>query len=243
VPLERAGACGGSPTYVHERTVTKASLDMPYQYDVFISYKRDVAWTQWTRDHFKKCLRSYLLDDLGHDPEIFIDERIEIGADWVEGLGESLAKSRVVVAIFSGSYFGSDWCVHELDLIVERARGCKGAGMPEARLIIPVLGHDGELIPDPVDRIQRTDISKYRVAWINESAPDYPEFSKVIKGMSPFIAKAVKNAPAFEDNWVASCQSRFGEVFQASKKGSRLPPTQFTLKTSHPPAAPPQLKP
>jgi TIR domain len=144
-----------------------------------------------------------LLDDLGHGPEIFIDERIDIGADWVDELGENLAKSKVVVALFSGSYFDSDWCVHELDLIVERARQFKSGFLPEARLIIPVIGHDGEQIPDPVARIQKADISKYRVAWINKNAPDYYEFSKAIKDLSPFIATAVRNAPAFDDSWIA----------------------------------------
>jgi TIR domain len=162
---------------------------MPYQYDVFISYRRDVAWTPWTREHFKGLLQSYLLDDLNHTPEIFLDERIEVGADWVDELGGNLAQSKVVVALFSGSYFDSDWCVHELDLIVERARRFKHDFLPESRLIIPVVGQDGEQIPDPVARIQRADISKFRVAWLNKNAPDYYEFSKAIKELSPPVAK------------------------------------------------------
>jgi hypothetical protein len=216
---------------------------MPYINDVFISYKRDVAWTPWTREHFKGLLQTYLHDDLGHKPEIFLDERIEVGADWVDELGENLAKSKVVVALFSGSYFGSDWCVHELDLIVERARQLKGSFLPEARLIIPVVGHDGDQIPDPVARIQPADICKYRVAWINKNAPDYYEFSKAIKDLSPAIATAVKIAPAFDDSWIACCKKRFGEVYEASEKGTRLAPTQFTLKAASPPTAPPQIKP
>jgi hypothetical protein len=56
--------------------------------------------------YIKGLLQTYLHDDLGHKPEIFLDERIEVGADWVDELGENLAKSKVVVALFSGSYFG-----------------------------------------------------------------------------------------------------------------------------------------
>jgi TIR domain len=216
---------------------------MSYINDVFISYKRDVAWTPWTRDHFKVLLQSYLNDDLGREPEIFIDERIEVGADWVDELGENLAKSKVVVALFSGSYFGSDWCVHELDLIVERARQFKSGFLPEARLIVPVVGHDGEQIPDPVSRIQCADVKDYGIAWINKNAPDYPEFSKTIKKLSPFVAKAVETAPAFDDRWIACCKKRFAEVYDASEKGTRLAPTQFTLKAAPPPTAPPQIKP
>lgn len=216
---------------------------MPYKHDVFISYKRDVVWTRWTREHFKELLQTYLLDDLGRKPEIFIDERIEVGADWVDGLDENLARSKVLVALFTKSYFGSDWCVHELDLTVERARRLKHSILPEARLIIPVVGHDGEEIPDPVDQIQSADVKDYRIAWINKTAPDYPEFSKVIKKLSPFVAKAVETAPDFDDNWIAYCKKRFGEVYVASKKGARLAPTQFTLKAVPPPMVLPQIKP
>jgi TIR domain len=215
---------------------------MPYQHDVFISYRRDAAWTPWTREHFKELLQSYLLDDLNCKPDIFLDERIEVGADWVNELGGNLAQSKVVVALFSGSYFESDWCVHELDLIVERARQLKSGFLPEARLIIPVVGHDGDQIPDPVARIQSANISKYRVAWINKSAPDYYEFSKAIKELSPPVATAVKNAPDFDDNWIAYCTKRFGEVYEKSIRGARLPPTQFKLKSVSSPTVPPQIK-
>jgi hypothetical protein len=35
-------------------------IEMTYQHDVFISYKREANWTPWTRDHFKNLLQSYL---------------------------------------------------------------------------------------------------------------------------------------------------------------------------------------
>lgn len=53
---------------------------MSYAHDVFISYKREARWTAWTRDHFRKLLASYLQQDLGREPEIFVDERIVVGA-------------------------------------------------------------------------------------------------------------------------------------------------------------------
>lgn len=219
---------------------------MPYKHDVFISYRRDVKRTPWTREHFKELLQAYLLDDLGRKAEIFIDERIEVGADWVDGLGENLAKSKVLVALLSRSYFGSDWCVHELDLIFERARQLKGSFLPEARLIIPVVVHDGEQIPNEIARLQKADISKYWVAELNTKAPDYPEFSNAIKRLSPAVAEAVEaveTGPAFDDSWIACCKKRFGEVYEASEKGTRLAPTQFALKAAPLPTVLPQMKP
>jgi hypothetical protein len=216
---------------------------MPYQHDVFISYRRDEDWTPWTRDHFKRVLRPYLKRDLGREPDIFLDERIEIGADWIDSLGENLAKSKVLVALFSKDYFGSDWCVHELDLVVERARRCESGNLPEARLIIPVVVHDGEQIPDPVARIQRADISKYWIVCIQREAPEYTGFSIAIKALSPCVARAVETAPAFDDKWIEYCKARFGKVYKASVQRTRVAPTQFKLKDAPPPTVPPQIKP
>ncbi len=81
---------------------------MDYKHDVFISYRRQELWTSWTRDHFKPLLGSYLQQELGGKPDIFVDERIEVGIDWVDALAEHLAASKIMVAIFSGDYFGSD---------------------------------------------------------------------------------------------------------------------------------------
>lgn len=67
---------------------------MAYQHDVFISYKREQLWTPWTRDHFKKLLQSYLSQDLGRSPDIFVDERVEVGEDWVGALAHLKAANR-----------------------------------------------------------------------------------------------------------------------------------------------------
>src|SRR3954451_9800243 len=97
---------------------------MTYRHDVFISYKRELNWTDWTRDHFKELLKSYLQQDLGRTPDVFLDEHLEsdFGIDWVRGLGTHLATAKVIVVLFSRDYFASDWCVHELDLAMERAQ-------------------------------------------------------------------------------------------------------------------------
>jgi len=216
---------------------------MTYQHDVFISYKREANWTPWTRDHFKSLLQSYLQQDLGHLPDIFIDERIEseIGEDWVQSLGKHLATSRVAVVVFSGDYFSSDWCIHELDLMLERVEKCHFAAHAAGRLIIPVIGHDGELIPDPIARMTAADIRKYRIAWINKDTLDYHEFSKLMREFSPKIAKAINEAPAFEDDWIPQCVNRFEAVYEAQQKGRRLPPSKFVLKAASSPLAPPRL--
>jgi TIR domain len=208
---------------------------MAYDHDVFISYKREQLWTPWTRDHFKKLLQSYLAQDLGYTPDIFVDERVTVGADWVDSLGEHLAKSRVLLAIFSADYFGSDWCVHELDMMLERSLACPRARAEDARLIVPVVVHDGELIPTPVQRLQPAPFDKYRIAHINEASPDYHEFSKAMKVLSPSVATAINGAPNFSTKWVGHHKTRFNQIFQNSAARKATPPTKFVLKRPSPP--------
>lgn len=213
---------------------------MAYQHDVFISYKREHCWTPWTRDHFKVLLKSYLQQDLGREPEIFVDERIIVGSDWVEALAEHLAQSRVLVAIFSADYFGSDWCIHELDLMLERCQSIPDATAEDARLIIPVIVHDGELIPQPVKRLQPARLEQYRIAHINRDTHDYHNFSKEIQALSPMIAAAIRNAPEFEDHWVEHYKTRFNTIFENAERKAHTPPTRFVLAPQRPPTSVPR---
>jgi hypothetical protein len=130
---------------------------MNYLYDVFISYRRHREWTPWTRDHVCNLLDAYLTQGLGESPRIFVDDRIEPGADWPHRLGDSLARAHMLVPIFSGDYFSSSWCLHELDLMHARL-----LRFPDRSLIVPVLGHDGALIPDEIARLQLFDLSAFR---------------------------------------------------------------------------------
>ena len=116
---------------------------MIYRHDVFISYRRQLLWTPWTRDHFKVLLTAYLQQELGAPPDVFVDERIEVGADWVDELGTHLACSKAMVAILSRDYFGSPWCLHELDLMLERSLGAQP-------LIVPVIVQDCDNLSPPL---------------------------------------------------------------------------------------------
>jgi hypothetical protein len=201
-----------------------AKSTMSYQHDVFISYRGQKLWTPWVRDHFKKLLIAYLQQELGSEPDIFVDERIHVGQDWVKALGEHLATSKVLVVIFSGDYFGSDWCLHELDLMIARSH------LIESTLIVPVVVHDGNLIPPEAKRIQCTDMSKYRIAYINETTHDYQEFSKSMGKLAPDVARAINSAPVFNTEWIIEYQARFNEVFEAVNKKESLDPRHFIAK-------------
>jgi len=213
---------------------------MSYQHDVFISYRRQELWTPWTRDHFKKLLEAFLQQELGKKPDIFVDERIQVGMDWVDALGEHLATSKVLVVIFSGDYFTSDWCLHELDLMLERSIAASKDNQ-HIHLIIPVIVHDGDLIPSEAKRIQYTDMAKFRIACINEATPDYHEFSKAMAKLAPQVAGVINSAPDFNSKWIAHHQERFNRVFQTLEQNQNLKPENFTVKQAPRLTAAPKL--
>jgi hypothetical protein len=106
-----------------------------------------------------------------------------------------------------------------------------------------VLVHDGEITPDEIDKIQRADFTKYANPALSHAGSLYAEFWDKISDLAVGIGKAIKNAPAFSAKWKDQFQQRLESVYEASKKGNRIPPKTFVLKPSTPPRTPPKLTP
>lgn len=209
---------------------------MDYIYDVFISYRRHPEWTPWTREHLYKLLDAYLTQDLSRPSAIFVDERIIPGDDWPNRIGDSLARARVLLAVFSGDYFGSDWCLHELDLMHGRL-----LRFPGSTLIIPVIGHDGELVPQEIARIQSFDFSPFRNTDIQRRTPRYEQFSDSVRLLARHVAAAIGTAPLYDTSWVDECRNRLDRVYDAHCGGSPVSVTTLTLKPLPFPMAPPRV--
>jgi hypothetical protein len=205
-----------------------------YQNDIFISYRREKnAWTPWARDTFKLALESCLQRELGDPPNIFLDDQTPIGTNFVNHLARALARSKVMVALLSKDYFSSDWCVHELDLMMERAQGDD--------LIIPIVVHDGQAIPDAVSLLQWADFRSYAIPALCHAGPLHAEFWSRLVQLAQRIGNAVQAAPDFDPHWEPAFKQRLTDVRAALMAGARLPPKQFTLKTTAPPKIPPRM--
>ena len=55
----------------------------------------------------RNLFNAYLTQELGESPRIFVDGRIELGANWPHRLGGRLARARMLVPSFSDDYFSS----------------------------------------------------------------------------------------------------------------------------------------
>jgi hypothetical protein len=144
-----------------------------------------------------------------------------------------------MVAVFSGDYFGSDWCMHELDLMHERWQA-----NPASTVIVPVLGHDGDKIPDEIGLIQVCDIKAFRNPHIQRNTKRFEEFADEIHKLTPSIAKAILGAPAFDPAWLDACRARFLEVYQCHCTKTKLSVRTITPKPLSPiPLVPPRVTP
>jgi hypothetical protein len=207
---------------------------MPYENDIFISYRREkYVWTPWACDTFKPSLEACLQRELGDPPNIFIDAQIPIGTNYVNHLAATLARSKVMVALLSKDYFSSDWCVHELDLMMERAQG--------VGLIIPIVVHDGHTIPEAVSVLQAADFKDFAIPGFSPAAPLYLKFGAELVKLAERIGKAVEAAPDFDSHWEDAFKQRLTDVHAAHAAGKRVPPKHFTLKATAPPKAPPRI--
>lgn len=193
---------------------------MSYQHHVFVSYRREDRWTPWTRDYFRRELSAYLQQELQEKPDIFVDDRIHVGADYVAALAENLAHSRAMVAIFSADYFTSQWCLHELDLMLDRAGGAAG-------LVVPVVVHDCDKLPPPVSRIQCADLKQFRITRMFVEGQKYQDFSTAVSKIAPDLCRAVRAAPAFDAAWTNACVTRLTQVHEAGQRGGTIAPTWF----------------
>lgn len=207
-----------------------------YEHDIFISYKREAFWTPWVRDLFCMHLRAYLSADLGRTPSIFIDEKIQAGRDLPSDLGRNLALSKVFIPIFSRDYFSSEWCIHELDLILERNAHFREVSGGSQHLIIPIVVHDGDLIPHVVQPIMRREFSKF---WVTTMAPRSQlaeDFSVALKEFSPAVQSAIEAAPAFDFKWVDHHKVRFTEL--QARGADAVVTKNFTISQQAPSRAP-----
>jgi len=181
-----------------------------YLFDFFISYKRDAETRCWIEKHFRPLLTLRVRQEIGREPRIFIDDRLEAGASWPVRLGENLGRSRVLITLWSKDYFSSDWCVLEMSHMLARHKQSNKQGAPARRgLVIPVVIHDGEEFPGSLCDIQRIDIQtcfNVRMAVDSRRAED---LDAILAKEAHAFAKAIEGAPTWQERWVTKAADEF----------------------------------
>lgn len=183
-----------------------------YKYDVFISYLRtnpngeEAATYTWVREYFHPELKQWLSDSVppGYQTQVFLDDvNIRIGTEWPLALQQALQTSRCLLAVLSSQYFGSQWCLAELETMLAREKllGLRAEGNPSG-LIYPVVFSGNKFFPDDVRTIQQKDLSNFAYTHQNfRNSPKYESFQDAIRKVCDDLGEMILGAPTWQGNW------------------------------------------
>jgi hypothetical protein len=154
-------------------------------------------------------LDSHLSFELGRPAKIFVDTHIEAGTDWPNELAGSLARSRVLVPLFSKMYFSSEWCIHELfaTRFKEDIEGFRTTKQPKG-IVVPARIHDGAEndLPDhlkDISRIHAVDLTPFAYTSMHIGGQLFLDFEREVKRwVQASVAPAILRAPRLNAQWL-----------------------------------------
>ncbi len=185
-----------------------------YTWDVFVSFRHLEGWTRWVEEHFMKRLCHWLGEELGREPEIYVDLEVRSAGDWPTALGCDLARSRVLVPLLSRLYFDSPWCRAEYELMRRRGDRCG------RDLIVPAIIHDGNHLPDHARRWHAAELMWHANPWMAYGGPTGEQLAAIIKGWAPVVAAAIRNAPPYDPSWEREHVDVMDSTFVTSRQRS-----------------------
>lgn len=218
--LERLERCSSTVTgrWIRESSRYRTFTSMSYQYDVFISYRRNQETHSWIREHFIPLLTLRLEMELNRQISIYVDDQLEAGTTWPISLGIALGSSRILIALWSGNYLSSPWCVEELSQMLAREHetNLRTYDQPHG-IVIPVLIHDGETFPADLGHIQRYEVQKYFNVRMARNSPRAEELDASLTAHAPAIAACIKNAPTWKGQWQRETASKLFSHYQSAE--------------------------
>lgn len=154
-----------------------------FENDVFISYrhldneKMDGEENGWV-DNFHKGFRLALTDQLGYEPVIWRDPRLDGNVKFDDVLRERIRQSAVLISILSPSYLQSDYCLGELRLFCDLADETGGLSAGERMRIFKVVKTHVERAEHPPEFSEQLGYEFYE---IDEVTKDPVKFRQEIK--------------------------------------------------------------
>ena len=178
---------------------------MSYEYDIFLSYNTEFPFGTWVQENLIPFLRPYTENTINRKVKIFHDrDGISTGDSWPERLKNAIAHSRCMVAVWSPSYFNSEWCMNECAVMLNREKrlGYRTSTTPNG-LIVPICVFDGQHFPEFAKEIQYGDCRDYaRVGEGFKKTTRYIEFQDHLVGWTRDIVESINAAPEWAEEWM-----------------------------------------
>lgn len=187
---------------------------MAYQHDIFISYRRQELTLEWINNQFIPLLKHHIFDELGRDPQFYVDTQLESGTTWPVSLGSALGASRTIIPLWTKAFPKSKWCSCELGHMLEREKrsGFRTHDKPSG-LVFPTIIHDGEKLPIAIATIQKTEIQECYNVRMSKYSPKAEILDDLLKPLGKAIADAINNAPDWKQDWQIEAENSFMQQF------------------------------
>jgi hypothetical protein len=183
---------------------------MAYRHDIFISYKRSKETNVWIKEHFEPLLEHVVELELGYTPSIYRDDRLHDGGTWPLELGMALGCSKVLIPLWTKTYFHSEWCVLELSSMMEREleMNCRTPSN-QFGLIIPMVLHNYETVQPDLAHVQYREIRRCFNVRMQRYSERAEQLADALSGAAPGIACAINNAPTWQGQWPEETANQF----------------------------------
>lgn len=203
---EFKGADGllGPPSGQRPKRAERVLSGNDYEFDVYISYARGSALSQWLQNHFLPMFTFALELELGREARVFVDEsEVVTGSEWPVKLDEALQRSRCLPPLLTLSYFSSEWCLRELWTFIERERMTGFATIERpTSLFIPVVLHNGDAFPSYIRERQWVDLREYFLSSPAFSQSErYVEFETTVRRLGQDVVHIAITAPPYDPAW------------------------------------------
>jgi TIR domain len=187
---------------------------MAYEYDIFISYRRQADTHLWITKHFAPRLEARVELELGRRPAIFVDDQIESGTSWPASLGEALGTSRILIPLWTRTFLSSAWCAAELSHMLGREAD-EGLRKNERQhgVIVPAFIHDGDTFPPELSHITYFEIQRTYIAHMPRDGRLAARLESALAAQAPAIAKCIEKAPPWREAWPRDAATQFFALF------------------------------
>lgn len=178
---------------------------MAYSHDIFISYRRDPETLFWIQEHFIPLLRNRV--GLVRDtPLIYVHEitgQVTAGTSWPVELGEVLAGSRILVALWTRTFLHSMWCAAELAQMLarEQINGARTATNKYGLVVPVIIDGRSEDFPADLGDIQRLEIQSLFNTRMRKDSERAEQLSDALALHAPGFAAAIEHAPEWQSDW------------------------------------------
>jgi hypothetical protein len=190
-------------------------VDTGYDYELFMSYRRNGNVRDWVQNHLAPLLIRCLEDELPEKPRVFLDSNQEVGIEWPDNILRALNRSKLLLAIWSPSYFTSPWCLAEWHtmLLREQALGIGGLSKLPG-LIYPIRFSDGNSFPAEAQQVQQElSFKDWRFPYLHfKDSILYLDFHRAVVRLAENIAERLQLCPPWQSDWPVARGPRPGDV-------------------------------